>query len=114
MIAVAFLVVWWMIALGYSATWSRMWQYAWLIALGLLGACTINNYLTTWYPRRYVCEDTIVRVGPNETYGSCGSVTSHSEIVIYQTQHDWSKIGFRSLVGWIPSHAIAPEGQYEG
>lgn len=114
MIAVAFLAMWWIVVLGYTTPWSRAWRYAWLLALGLLGACAIKNYLTTWYPRRHVGEDTLVRVGPDESYGACGTIASNSEVVIYHTQHDWSKVGFRSLIGWIPSRALETEGQHEG
>jgi uncharacterized protein YraI len=112
--AIAFLAMWWIVALGYSATWTRTWRYTWLIIMALLGIFTLKNYRATWYPRRHVSEDTLVRVGPHESYGTCGTMASHSEVVIYDTQHDWSKIGFGSLMGWIPSRVIETEGQHEG
>jgi len=114
MIAVIFLIMWWTVLLGYVRLWSCKGRYVWYIVAGILGMLAVRNYIITWYPEYSMSEDTIVYVGPDESYGICGKISQKSIVKVYEARQKWSKVGYHTMIGWIPSRCVEMEKPHEG
>jgi hypothetical protein len=113
MISLCFLVVWWLLI--FIPTYSnhgmlKMIQYAVLVVLLLyFGIVTIKGYYATWYPCCAVRQEAMLRVGPGETYMSCGALQEGATVRVTRCDRAWYRVVGDGGEGWVKGSCLGYE-----
>lgn len=114
MIDVLFLLSWWALWLFLPTCSPHYKACCYGIALLLLtatGSLSTYYYYRNAYPLGIIHKDGILRVGPHETYGTCGIAKEHDKIVVCDVHDAWKqvqKVG-SDVRGWIPQDYITTD-----
>lgn len=111
MIDILFLLLWWIFLLGLPAFclyYKAFWYGIILFFLVAMGSIATHYYYRDAYPIGTIREDIMVRVGPHETYGTCGMFKANDKVVLCDMRDTWKQVQKIDCAvrGWIPQEYV--------
>lgn len=95
MIDILFLLLWWLLFLvssRISVYYKIFWYGIMIFFLVIIGAVVLHCYYRDAYPLGVIREDIVVRVGPDDTYGTCGIFKAKDKVVICDSRDAWKQV----------------------